>query len=132
MRTVLAIILSSSLVVSPCAYAATVYATLGQVLVNKGQGYKQVSGSTEAEPGTTVVVNPGSHAQVVYPDGCRVPVIPGAVYAVAPQSPCATEGTGETGGIGLSTTTLVVGGVVVAGAAAAALLLTQKSKPASP
>jgi hypothetical protein len=125
MRVVLVVVsVLSSLVASPWAYAATVNATVGQVLVNRGQGYKQVSGSTEAGPGTTVVANPGSSAQVVYPDGCTVTVNPGSVYAIAPQSPCATGGTG---GTGLSTTTLVVGGVAVAGAGAAALFLAQKA-----
>ena len=112
------------LLVSPCASAATVNTVQGQALVNRGQGYKLIEGSTEAYPGTTVVANPGSSAEVIYPDGCKIAVNPGSVYTIAPKSPCET---GEAGGTGLSTTWLIVGGVVAAGGGAAALLLAQKA-----
>ena len=68
----------SSLAVSSSGYAATVNATQGQVLLNQGQGYKQVAGSSEAGPGAIVVANPGSSAQVVYPDG-RIGEVPGGL-----------------------------------------------------
>jgi hypothetical protein len=126
MRTALLITsVLSILLVSPGVSAATVESLQGQTLINRGQGYQLIERSTEAYPGTTVVANPGSSAQVVYPDGCKVPVDPGSVYTIAPKSPCET---GEaSGGTGISTTWLVVGGVVAAGGGAAALLLALKA-----
>ena len=37
------------------------------------------------------MVGPGGSATVVYDDGCRVPVQPGAVATIAPLSPCASR-----------------------------------------
>jgi len=112
------------------SFAATVNVMQGQVLVNRGQGYEQVIGATSANPGDTIVVNPGGSAQVVYPDGCTVPVVPGSVVAIAPQSPCLVTGATETAGI--NPTTLAIGAAAVAGGVAAVILLNQKDKSASP
>src|SRR5438552_72808 len=79
--------LISALSLGTSAVAATVTATQGQVLVNRGNGYQRVVGSTQAGTGATVVANPGGSAQVVYSDGCVVTVEPGSVYTIAPQSP---------------------------------------------
>ena len=136
MRTSLWIIgVLASLLVGPWAYAATVNATQGQVLLNLGQGYKQVTGSSEAGPGAIVAANPGGSAQVVYPDGCSVTVTPGMVYTIAPQSPCGNGGSGVGEGLGLNTTTVVAAGAIAAGGIAAAVILSRSgssSKPASP
>ena len=87
--------IASALIASgPCilcglpALATTVFATQGQVLINRGQGYQQVAGSSQANPGDTVVANPGGSGQIVYADGCTVQVRPGSIVSVAPQSPC--------------------------------------------
>ncbi len=117
--------LISALSLGTSAIAATVTATQGQVLVNRGNGYQRVAGSTQAGTGATVVANPGGSAQVVYSDGCAVTVEPGSVYTIAPQSPCAT------GVAGVDATTLTVGAVVVGGVALG-VLLSQKGKSASP
>jgi hypothetical protein len=108
-----------------------VNATQGQVLVNQGSGYQQVAGSVDVGSGSTVVVNPGGSAQIVYPDGCSVAVQPGSVYTIAPQSPCLAQGGGETSS-GLNGTTLAIGAVVVGGGVAALLLLSNGDKSASP
>jgi hypothetical protein len=121
-RVLVGVALFSGLLVSSWASAATVNTIQGQVLINRGQGYKLVAGSTEAEPGATVVANPGSSAQVVYPDGCTVTVEPGSIYTIAPESSC-----GPSGGFKFSTSTLVVGGIAVAGAGAAVLLIALKA-----
>ena len=113
------------------AFAAMVNATQGQVLVNQGSGYQQVAGSVDVGPGTTVVVNPGGGAQIVYPDGCAVAVQPGSVYTIAPQSPCLAQGGGEATS-GVNGTTLAIGAVVVGGGVAALLLLNGGDKSASP
>jgi hypothetical protein len=126
--------------VSPCAFAATVTAEQGQVLLNTGQGYRLVQGSTKANPGDMIVVNPGGMARITYDDGCVAEVRPPAVTAVSSQSPCQLQQQRQDpppsepqGGIGgISTTTLVVGGILVGGGVAAAILLTRKDKPASP
>jgi hypothetical protein len=67
------------------ALAATVNATSGQVLINRGEGYMMVAGSTQGNPGDTIVANPGGSAQIVYPDGCAVDVSPGSVATIAAQ-----------------------------------------------
>jgi hypothetical protein len=127
----------SSLAVSPSAHAATVNAMQGQVLLNLGQGYKQVSGSSEAGPGAIVVANPGGSAQVVYSDGCSITVTPGMVYTIAPQSPCGSGsgGPGFGGGFEMNTTTMVALGALAGGGIAAAIIFSTGSsskKPASP
>lgn len=81
------------------ARAATVRAVEGQVLVNSGQGFRLVDGSTSLEPGGTVVANPGAVAQVVYAGGCTVTVQPGSVYLIAAQPPCQTGESTRTGGL---------------------------------
>jgi hypothetical protein len=131
MRTVTLLVVIAATAFGATAHAATVVPGQGIVMVNHGQGYQQVAGSTDVSPGTTVVVGPGGSAQVVYADGCTVQVEPGSVVTVAPQPPCLT-----TGAInplpGMSGTTLAVGAVVVGGGVAAAVLLSRKSKSASP
>jgi len=122
-----------AVIFSAPSLAAMVNATQGQVLVNQGTGYQQVAGSADVKSGSTIVVNPGGSAQIVYPDGCSVSVQPGSVYTVSPQSPCLAQGgsSQETGGI--NGTTLAIGAVVVGGGAAALLLLNNnKDKSASP
>jgi hypothetical protein len=108
-------------------FAATVTATQGQVMINRGQGYQLLVGSTEADPGATVIVNPGGSAQVVYPDGCAVTVEPFTVHAINAKSPCedksatASESTKKT-------LYYVIGGVaVLAGGAVAYSLLTHNA-----
>jgi len=109
------------------ALAATVNTTSGQVLLNHGEGYKLVAGSAQGDVGDTVVANPGGSAQIVYPDGCVVEVVPGAVTTIAAQSPCTSAG-----GMGPSVTTFAIGAVIVGGGVGAALLLQNKDKSASP
>lgn len=108
------------------SFAASVNVIQGQVLINRGQGYEQVIGSTQANPGDTIVVNPGGSAEVVYPDGCSAPVVPGSVLSVAAQSPCQAQTGGPDG------TTIAVGAAVVVGGIGAVILLKNKDKSASP
>jgi hypothetical protein len=123
--------------VSAHAFAITVQVLQGQVLINRGQGYRMIDGTTEADPGNTVVVNPGGAAQIVYPNGCTMKVMPQSVTSVSAQPPCpaqqpsSPEPTGDEPAIS-GTTMIVAGAVVVGGGVAAAILLLQKNKPASP
>jgi hypothetical protein len=125
----------------PCAFATTVTAEQGQVLLNTGQGYRLVQGSTSVNPGDMIVVNPGGMARITYDDGCVTEVRPPAVTAISTQSPCQQqkqsspqdEPQGEHGGIGgISTTHVLLGTALVGGGVAAWLLLSGKLKPASP
>lgn len=140
--------LLSSVCFSASSLAATVQSKGGQVLVNKGEGYRQVVGSVDVKAGDSILVNPGGSGQITFSDGCAVDIGPGSVITISPQSPCLTTGStsnanananasaGSDGGSsvgGMSTTTFAIGAAVVGGGvAAAALLLGQSSdKPAS-
>jgi hypothetical protein len=119
------------------AHAATVRAVQGQVLVNAGQGYRLVDGSTQLEPGGTVVANPGAIAEVVYTGGCTVTVQPGSVYLVASRPPCQRGEPTDTGGLpdtggsssGMSGTAWALTAVAVVGAGAGAYFLIPPLSP---
>jgi len=129
--------------VLPLMCAATQAAMLqeikGAVLVDRGGGYDIIDGPTQLNPGDSVIANPGGGAKVIYPDGCTVPVRPGAVIAAQKTSPCSKKGAeqevaeADEGG-GLNTTHLLVGGAAVGLGAGAAVLLTadDNEAPASP
>jgi hypothetical protein len=77
------------LVASP-SWAAMIEPGYGDLTINQGQGFKPVTGRTSANLGDSAMVGPGGSATVVYDDGCKVPVQPGAVATIAPLSPCAS------------------------------------------
>jgi hypothetical protein len=68
----------------------TLRAIQGKVSITAG--YETVRGATNLNPGDTVMVQAGGSAQIVYPDGCVVPVEVGAVVAVGEASPCVNLG----------------------------------------
>lgn len=72
------------------SWAAVIEPGVGDLSINQGQGFKPIVGSTPANVGDTVMVGPGGSASVVYEDGCKVNVKPGAVTTIAPLSPCAS------------------------------------------
>jgi hypothetical protein len=80
-------------------------------------------------------VNPGGAAQIVYPNGCTMKVMPQSVTSVSAQPPCPAEQPSSPEPPGdapaISGTTIIVGSAIVAGGAVAAVLLL-KSKPSSP
>jgi len=61
----------------------------GSLLVNSGSGFQQLAGPSQVAPGGSVMVRPGGKGEIVYTDGCRVPVTPGALAQIEPVSPCA-------------------------------------------
>jgi hypothetical protein len=79
----------ASLVGSSCL-AATVQPLQGTLSINQGQGFAPVNGRADASVGDSVMVGPGGYATLVYDDGCKVDIQPGAVATVAPLSPCAS------------------------------------------
>ena len=62
---------------------ATVEPVAGKVSLNRGQGFKEVTGRAQANAGDQVMVNPGGRAKIVYLEGCMVDVRPGAVVGIA-------------------------------------------------
>lgn len=62
----------------------------GELTINQGQGFTPVTSRTSAAIGNSVMVGAAGNATIVYDDGCRVPVQPGAVATIAPLSPCAS------------------------------------------
>jgi hypothetical protein len=77
------------LVASP-SWAAVLEPGTGDLTINQGQGFKPVTSSATANVGDSVMVGPGGSATIVYDDGCKVGVKPGAVATIAPLSPCAS------------------------------------------
>jgi hypothetical protein len=77
---------------SATARAATLDGIQGQVLVNRGGGYKRVRGPMVLKAGDSVVANSAGSAIVSYDDGCNVAVKSGAVVTIAAgPSPCAVQ-----------------------------------------
>ena len=72
----------------PAVWAATVKPVSGDVLINRGNGYEQVRGTSEVKVGATVMARPGGSAQVVYNDKCSLTVRPGQVVTIASEPPC--------------------------------------------
>ena len=110
------------------AFAASVVDIEGRVLVDSGSGFRRVAGSAAVSPGTRVMANPGGAATIVYDNGCREQVAPGAVVTVKSQGACVT---------GTSSANYALGAVAVGGGVALAIGLSNKSdknndKPASP
>ena len=71
------------------AIAATLDSIQGTVQVNSGAGFHKVAKAAQVAPGASIMAAPGASAQILYSDGCRIPVTPGSVAVVAPISPCA-------------------------------------------
>lgn len=113
------------------AHAATLDSIQGEVMINRGGGYKFVGSTVELKPGDMIVANSGGAAQLTYADGCSVPLQAGYVVTVSEQSPCATQAGTVTPGF--TPGTLAIGAVVLGGGVAAAILLSGKTdKAASP
>jgi hypothetical protein len=121
-------------------WAADVQSVQGDLSINQGQGFQAVNGRLDANVGDSVMVGPGGSATVSYPDGCQVPVQPGAVTTIAPLSPCASASFAQ--GYTYNpqdtvVTSYIVGGIIAASIAGLAIaIVTHKnstaSKPISP
>ena len=81
--------LSCSLLVSvtPCL-VALIEPVQGNCYISHGRGFQPVKGEVNAGPGDTVMVSPGGMAEIVYSEGCKIDVEPGAVMTIAAVSPC--------------------------------------------
>jgi hypothetical protein len=85
-----AVSVGCAVLVATPSWAAVVESGYGDLTINQGQGFKPVASGTNANVGDAVMVGPGGSATVVYDDGCKINVRPGAVTTIAPLSPCAS------------------------------------------
>jgi hypothetical protein len=83
------------LLVANPSWATIVEPGSGGLSINQGKGFKPVKHRMNAKVGDSVMVGPGGAATVVYDDGCKVDVQPGAVTTIAPLSPCASGSKAE-------------------------------------
>jgi hypothetical protein len=136
------------------AGAASLSGINGEVLVDKGQGPKVVTGGANLKSGDLVIVQKGS-ATLTYSDGCQIHVDPGSSTTVSEKSPCAAQASNTpatqpspqgspapaggyagaglgAGGIGLSTAALAVGAIAVIAVGASTAAKNDKDKPSSP
>jgi hypothetical protein len=89
-RQVLTALCIGCTLLSNASWATTVEPGQGELSLNRGQGFKPVKSQVSAKVGDSVMVAPGGSATVVYDDGCKVTVQPGAVTSIAALSPCAS------------------------------------------
>ena len=85
-----ALSISCAVLIASPSWAAVIEPGSGDLTINQGQGFKSVTSRTSANIGDSVMVGAAGNATIVYDDGCRVPVQPGAVATIAPLSPCAS------------------------------------------
>jgi hypothetical protein len=110
------------------SYAATLQSVAGTVSINHGAGYKAAGPGSEAKVGDVVMASPGARAQLVYPDGCKVPVNPGAVVTIQAESPCAGAYAQVPGD---NTGAYVAGALLLGGVGAGIYYITQNNKKSS-
>ena len=70
------------------AFTATVDSVKGKVVINRGDGFQQVTTGAQANAGDQLMAGPGGSAKLVYSDRCQVSVVPGRVVSVGKQPPC--------------------------------------------
>jgi hypothetical protein len=91
MRTRLAIVLlaaSPLLASGEDESVASLTEIAGHVLLSTGSSIASATGPVRLVPGMRVLTTPASSAEVVFDDGCRVPVGPDERYVVEKESPC--------------------------------------------
>ena len=119
----LVVFAAASMLLVAAAEAATVQVLNGPVYVNRGEGFRQVSGGTEAVPGDVVMAGAGGSGQLNYGDGCKVDIAPGSTVAVQEKSPC------RRGGAWLN---YALGATIVGGTIAAIIVTEDDDGPVSP
>jgi hypothetical protein len=89
MRTAsVCVALVAGVVLAEGAGAATVGSVEGEVLINRGDGYRSVKGTLSDVPaGTRLMVRPGGSAIITYSGNCAVRIAAG-VWSVNEQPPC--------------------------------------------
>ena len=108
MRLIASVAVACGLLLTVPSLAATVDSVRGQVSINRGDGFRRVTGTVQANIGDSVMVSPNGKARVVYPDGCAVEVNPGAVVTITALSPCKASSD-------IKPTPFSVGGAIIVG-----------------
>ena len=90
-QAVTAITMASFMMATNVAQAAMVYPITGQILINQGSGFREISKATELKQGDNIMANPGGIAKLSYSDGCSINIKAGAVATAQAQSPCALQ-----------------------------------------
>jgi hypothetical protein len=125
-----------AMLLSSSAWAATVQPGQGSLSVNQGNGFQPINSRVDANVGDSVMVGPDGNASIVYDDGCKVDVQPGAVATIAPLSPCASGSNAQSDGNNPYLMPLVAGAMVGAAAGVAIYEGTKSANnsggPASP
>ena len=70
-------VLSTVLLLSCPAAAATVESVKGKVLINRGDGFQPVTNGAPANAGDRLMASAAASAKLVYSGRCRVNVVPG-------------------------------------------------------
>lgn len=110
-------------------FSSSVAPVNGQLSINTGAGFKNIKTTTSVKAGDMIMAGPSGKAELVYDDGCLVPVEAGAVVIVSAVSPCKAGSSASAG------TDPVIGGltiVAVAGGAAAVSSFGVSNNGASP
>ena len=71
----------------PAFAEATLSHMAGNVLVNRGVGYRPVATNARFQAGDRILINARSSAQLEFPDGCKIRLLPGVV-TIPKSSPC--------------------------------------------
>jgi hypothetical protein len=121
--------LSAAFAFTTSSFAATLSPGQGDVLVNRGTGYRPVKQTMEVSAGDQIMVKPKGEAHLTYPDGCTVLLRQGAVYIVTTQSPCVNKGNLYETPASLSADAVFA---ATAGVSLGMVLLSSKDKSASP
>ncbi len=108
------------LALSSGAFAITVEPEQGKSFLNRGNGYRFLSGATTGKTGNTVMASLNSSAIITYDDGCKERVNPGEIVVIKEKSPCQAA---------LTPHDYTVGGVMLGGLAGGIIAL---DNPASP
>jgi hypothetical protein len=76
-----------SLLLLSVAEAAVVQALDPTVYLNRGEGFRGITGATQAQPGDLVMAGPGGRGQIIYDNGCREIVEPGTTVTIKEPPP---------------------------------------------
>ncbi len=131
MRTVFLAAALVACLASP-SLAATLEVVGSTVAINKGSGFKPVTGIVDAQPGDRINVANGGSANVVYTDGCTI-----RLGEQAGRSALTVPATCKAGPVALSPpASSVLPGVVIGGVIAGGVILaisgSDSNKPTSP
>jgi len=123
MRGLRSIALGCGLLASTSAWATYVLPS-GGVAVSHGEGFRQITETTDVTVGDSVIASPGGSAKIVYDDGCTEEVKPGDIATVKPGSPC---NPGAYVAPSHAARPYIIGAAVVGGVVTVAVLLGQNS-----